>query len=296
MNYDWLSVSDGNGDAVLMHVNGSGRLTGATTIPVDSVVNVPTKFIGTYGVLGSDGLITAASKRDFTGHVSGSDLEIDSFMPGSTDNGNDVGDVVIIKPNTSWSDSVATFIKNMVGLGTPESITVDQIVVDTSATLPASSITTSNIAVGAVTDTRWRNGIAFRARKTTTSTVSATTATKVTLPTEEWDIGSNYDTSTSRFTAPAEGVYHFNGEISLPNDTNRAFASIFVNGVEYRRGTNGNWSSTLNRVTVSGDILLEADDYVELYVWRGSAGDIGSDGSTEYSTAFSGHLVTRVDS
>lgn len=121
-DYDWLSASNGSGDAALMHVNGSGRLTGATTIPVDSVANVPDKFIGTYGVLGADGLITAASKRDFKGHVSGANLEIDGFLPGSTDNGNSVGDVVIIKPNTHWANTVASFIKNLVNLGTPENI------------------------------------------------------------------------------------------------------------------------------------------------------------------------------
>ena len=121
-DYDWLSASNGSGDAALMHVNGSGRLTGATTIPVDSVANVSDKFLGTYGVLGADGLITAASKRDFKGHVSGANLEIDGFLPGSTDNGNSVGDVVIIKPQTHWANTVANFIKNIKNLGTPEDL------------------------------------------------------------------------------------------------------------------------------------------------------------------------------
>jgi hypothetical protein len=122
-DYDFLSVSNGSGDAALMHVNGSGRTVGSTVIPVDSVVNVPAKFIATYGVVGANGLITSASKRDFKGHVSGSTLVIDGFEPGSTDNGNSVGDIVIVKPNTGWADRVAKFIKNATNYGTPEAVT-----------------------------------------------------------------------------------------------------------------------------------------------------------------------------
>jgi len=121
-DYDFLPASNGSGDAALMHVNGSGRTIGSTVITVDSVVNVPDKFIATYGVLGSNGLITAASKRDFKGHVSGSTLVIDAFEPGSTDNGNSVGDVIIIKPNTGWSNRVAQFIKNATNFGTAENL------------------------------------------------------------------------------------------------------------------------------------------------------------------------------
>lgn len=122
-DYDFLSVSNGNGDAALMHVNGSGRIIGANVIPVDSVTNVPAKFIAIYGVLGSNGLITPASGRNFKGHVSGMTLVIDGFEPGSTDNGNNSGDVVLIKPNSGWSNRVAQFIKNSTGFGTPENAT-----------------------------------------------------------------------------------------------------------------------------------------------------------------------------
>lgn len=144
-----LSASNGSGDAALMHVQ-STRLTGATTIDVDSVTNVPTKFIGTYGVLGPDGLITPASKRDFFGHVSGSDLVIDSFAPGSTDNGNAIGDVIIVKPNTTWANLVATFIKNIKNFGTPENLWAAAITA-TSATLSGALSAASAAISGALT-------------------------------------------------------------------------------------------------------------------------------------------------
>lgn len=147
---EFLSVSNGSGDAALMHVNGSGRLTGATTIPVDTVANVPTKFFATYGVLGPDGLITSASARNFKGHVSGSNLVIDGFLPGSTDNGNSVGDVVIIKPQTHWANTVATFIKNITNFGTPENIWASAINA-ASATLSGALSAASAAISGAMT-------------------------------------------------------------------------------------------------------------------------------------------------
>jgi hypothetical protein len=118
MDYEHLLVTNGDGDAPIMHVE-TARSVGDTTLDVDTVVNVPATFIGTYGVLGSDGFITALSKRDFWGHESGGNLEIDGFFDGSTDDGNEEGDVVVIKPNTWWANKVAEVILALTGTGTP---------------------------------------------------------------------------------------------------------------------------------------------------------------------------------
>lgn len=109
-DYDYLNVSDGTGDAALMHIT-APRSIGGTVITVDGVVNVPDKFIASYGDLGSNGLITPASKRDFKGHILTGTLVIDAFEPGSTDAGNTEGQVVVIKPNTGWADRVADYIQ-----------------------------------------------------------------------------------------------------------------------------------------------------------------------------------------
>jgi len=143
MNYDYLSASNGSGDAALMTVQ-SERLAPAAIIDVDTVTNVPAKFIGTWGTLGANGLITPASKRDFRGRVSGSDIIIDAMEPGFTDNGNTIGQKIIIKPNTGWSNRIATWIKNASGNGTPEA--------GTFASLTASAITAVSTALsGALT-------------------------------------------------------------------------------------------------------------------------------------------------
>lgn len=125
-DYDFLPVSDGSGDAALMHIEAI-RLVGATIIVVDSIAGVPAKFIASYGILLSSGFIDPATKRDFKGHTSGSNLVIDAFEPGSTDDGNTAGQVIVIKPNTGWANRVAQAIKNLTNFGTPEDITVNNL-------------------------------------------------------------------------------------------------------------------------------------------------------------------------
>lgn len=118
-DYQYLAVSDGTGDASLMHLT-ANRSTGSTVYPVDSVVGVPTKFIATAGTLLASGFIDPTTETNFKGHVSGATLVVDSFAPGSTDAGNTSGQVVVIKPNTYWAELIAAFIMNATNYGTPE--------------------------------------------------------------------------------------------------------------------------------------------------------------------------------
>ena len=139
MDYDYLDASNGSGDAALMHLT-ADRLVGSTVLQVDSVSNVPAKFIGTVGTLLASGFLDPTNKTDFKGHVSGTDLAIDAYEPGSSDIGNTEGQVVIIKPNTGWANRVAKFIKNMTNLGTPEDVTAAAVTADSVTTTGDSSV------------------------------------------------------------------------------------------------------------------------------------------------------------
>lgn len=142
-DYQYLSASNGSGDASLMHLT-ANRTIGSTVLTVDSVVNVPTDFLATVGNLLSTGFIDPTTKTDVKGHVSGATLVIDAFEPGSTDAGNTSGQVVVIKPSTGWANRVAAFIQNATNNGTPENHTV--------ATLTATGVSTGTLtASGAVT-------------------------------------------------------------------------------------------------------------------------------------------------
>ncbi len=147
-DYQYLPVSNGDGDASLMHLD-SNRSIGSTVYNVDSVVNVPTDFIGSAGNLLASGFLDPTTKTDFKGHVSGDTLVIDGFEPGSTDRGNTSGQVVIIKPNTGWANRVATFIMNATNNGTPEPHHVSVLTATgvTTGTLTASGVVTFSGAV-----------------------------------------------------------------------------------------------------------------------------------------------------
>ena len=175
-DYDFLSVSDGTGDSSLMHIT-AARATGSTTLTVDTVSRVPAKFIATSGVLLSTGLLNPSTVTNFKGHTSAGSLQIDGFEPGSTDNGNAIGDVIIIKPNTGWANRVASFVKNASGVGTVENLFVSALTA-VSATISGSinavsAAISGNVSIGgslAVTGTSRITAVVITSAATITPT------------------------------------------------------------------------------------------------------------------------------
>lgn len=170
MDYSFLKVSNGSGDAALMHVE-TERLEGATTIEVDVTTNVPDEFIATQGFLLPNNLLDPATVTNFYGHLAGGNIEIDGFLPGSTDTGTDEGMVVIIKPNTFWANLVAKFIMDATNSGTPGNVTF----ADVSANdITADSITTDgNASIGGNTSIDGNISIQGTSSLVGTSTTSA---------------------------------------------------------------------------------------------------------------------------
>jgi hypothetical protein len=143
MDYDYLKASDGTGDAALMHVEAT-RSIGSTTIEVDTTAGVPAKFIATSGTLGANNLLTPPF-TNFKGHLNDGNLQIDGFENGSSDIGNTEGQVIIIKPNTGWTNRVANFIENLTGFGTPQPLTLAALTA--TAINAVSLILTNNLTV-----------------------------------------------------------------------------------------------------------------------------------------------------
>lgn len=115
---DYVKASDGAANASLMTVT-NVRSSGATTIQVNTVANVPAKFFASMGtphtftdpVTGETiTVISEATAVDFAGHVDGSNIEIDEIADGYTDNGSEVGDIIVIRPVTNWANLVAEFL------------------------------------------------------------------------------------------------------------------------------------------------------------------------------------------
>lgn len=153
-------------------------------------------------------------------------------------------------------------------------------------------ITTAMINDAAVTDAKWRNGVAFHAYRTTTFT-HTTTASKMTLNAENYDIGNNFDTSTSRFTAPVSGIYKFTAGVGFPlATTSGCVVAVYKNGASQPPMLNRQWSSAGGWVIAECPTItmqLAAGDYIELYelVTPAATGQATS-------TMLQGELVTRV--
>lgn len=130
-----IRASDGVGEAVRATVTAT-RSIASTTIAVDAVTNWPDYFIATSGEIGADNFLTPSTVQVFNGHLSGSDIIIDSFAPGYSDLGNSIGDVVLVKPTTAWANEVADVI---------------EVTHNEDGTLKDSIVTTAKIADDAVT-------------------------------------------------------------------------------------------------------------------------------------------------
>jgi hypothetical protein len=133
---------------------------------------------------------------------------------------------------------------------------------------------------------------AFSATRTSSQTFTTSTFTKLQFNTETFDTNSNYDPTTNyRFTPSVEGYYQINGNVSFEGATvGWAQIAIYKNGSSYVNGSGIiNNNNIGGMVTVSTVVYLNGStDYVELYAWQNSGGDLGlqtADGRNTFSGA-----------
>jgi hypothetical protein len=105
------------------------------------------------------------------------------------------------------------------------------------------------------------------------------------------NIGSGFNTSTQRFTAPVSGTYYLSACVGT-NSGGGTFSylssEVWVNG---SRRIIGGWDgggSAYGKTSTSGVVYLNASDYVELYCEASKAFTVEGNSS---STFLSGHLV-----
>jgi hypothetical protein len=131
--------------------------------------------------------------------------------------------------------------------------------------------------------------------------LGSTAAIKVTLNTEDFDTGNNFDSTTNyRFTVPAAGYYQIDATVgSTVTAGGTVVAYLYKNGSELvRQDTAG--SNTTNNVSIGvhGLFKLAAGDYLELWasntVGAGATVRGGSLGAgTTVPTFFSGYFVSN---
>ena len=144
---------------------------------------------------------------------------------------------------------------------------------------------------GRVTKPNQPSFYAYRASSNYTTTASG--FQKALLTGTRWNTGSHFDTTNNRFTAPIEGVYHFDGGVNryyMPVGTFFRVA-LYVNGSLYIFGHVDYVSTTSDlKYCVSSTIKLNANDYVELWSYTNTTTSNGFSNGETWNT-LSGFLV-----
>lgn len=139
----------------------------------------------------------------------------------------------------------------------------------------------------ALVEERVSSIVRFRARKVTAGNVTTSLA-KVTMETEDYDIGGNY--ASGAFTCPKNGYYHFDASIGI-NNTSHCLISLYKNGSEIARGNRIHGITAGNVVTgISTDLYLQQGDIIETYAIASGTLPIVVADPTTY---FSGHLFAE---
>tara|TARA_Y100001938_G_scaffold148497_1_gene232368 strand:- start:1202 stop:1954 length:753 start_codon:yes stop_codon:yes gene_type:complete len=149
-------------------------------------------------------------------------------------------------------------------------------------------------------------------------TIANNSRVRLIFDTETYDIGGNFDTSNYRFTAPVDGIYHFDIKLLWDNDKDptagdwsaeeRHDIQIYKNDTQGATKSNVDDRIASNLKVISGtitdyfamnhvsvDIKLDSGDYIEVVGYQNS-------GTNQYTyesndpewTSWSGHLITAI--
>jgi hypothetical protein len=130
--------------------------------------------------------------------------------------------------------------------------------------LPNGSVAQADLASGVA-----GNGPAFAATASGNQSITSGTNTKINFDTTSFNLNSNYNTSTYRFTPTVAGYYQINASLQVQtvNTSCVATAIIFKNGGVYMYGPQ--CPATSNNYPIAGVAglvyLNGSTDYVELY-------------------------------
>ena len=161
---------------------------------------------------------------------------------------------------------------------------------------PNGSVGTAQIADLAVTSGKLASGVlpdntpAFMAYNSTVTSMTNNTPTKVLFQTENFDVGSCYDTSTSRFTPTTAGKYFFNASVSVNSTGNfdKNDVNFYKNGSAFASFRTYHTSYTSSH----GSVIIEANgstDYFEIYYEQNSGGALNT--INNQSTFFSAYKI-----
>ena len=127
---------------------------------------------------------------------------------------------------------------------------------------------------------------AFRAHKAANQTISNITWTKVQLDTEDFDSGSIFDNATNyRYTPNIAGKYNITAIAAFASLTvaKTMFVGIYFNGALFASASAIPGATSDSAANVSIPVSFNGStDYVELYVWQNTGGNLTLYGTSTY--------------
>ncbi len=140
--------------------------------------------------------------------------------------------------------------------------------------------------------------IAFSAKLNAgSSPISNAVATTFPFSTENYDEGGFFDNALYEFSAPTNGIYHFDSAVTF-GVVNSAFSTsifaltILVDNAAGVQATQSCLVGVSKTLTLSHDIKLNAGQKVKISVYQNSGNSITLSGFS--NSIFTGHLVTRL--
>jgi hypothetical protein len=158
--------------------------------------------------------------------------------------------------------------------------------VTTSTGSGANVLGTSPTITGATITVASTANPTFSAYVASNQSITSSTAVKVPFNTEEWDTNNNYDSTTNyRFTPTVAGYYLINSAVATVGGSTRAFAMVYKNGAEAKRGNDS--SAAVNGVVVNALVSANGStDYFEIYVYTNVGGtNLGGGATLSYFQA-----------
>jgi len=151
--------------------------------------------------------------------------------------------------------------------------------------------TTNNVESEALAST-----VAFRVRRGTPQGLNNNNWNKILFATELFDLGGDFDNgANSRFTAPVKGIYCFSSAIHISGVANgdRALLALNKNGTEEARGQDMICGAGEIGVTVNTLLNLNANDYIDVQLYLGSASGKNTVGGSGQLCYFTGFLIGK---
>ena len=154
-------------------------------------------------------------------------------------------------------------------------VTIDSLNIKDGKLNTNNSVVTTNITDANVTSEKLDATIACRAYLNAAQSISSGALRKVNLDAENYDLGSNYDTTNYRFTAPVTGYYQVNATVGISNldaAGDVLVVAIYVNGADYSESrTYAGAANNDPQSSISDLVPVTAGQYIELYAQHDSA-------------------------